>query len=1000
MSVWALPTYKTTIARELYKHDKDLFGRVYGKTLGPYLHPDRSVCGLDVTSDWEELADKLRWKEEPCEDDAFVDFIPKVKECRKFAVGTEAIYKLIGSVYFGRFSAETDRNHPYIEGVVKLLGDFVMPSTQISPDKFLANWAFEDEEGVKRSTAVSAVANGLKKLRASSASKNRSFRPIDQKRLWGESTRNWYGISGRDMCILVGAKEYVNTCLIFSGAHMSICSEALDRIARILEYVATLKAPDVHRAPAIIQVLDYTVERSMKAGRVNSHKVCKAFHKARGIAQMRLFANENYGAIKQEIEDFKKDGLDSIIDLDKYLSLVEVCKPGERLDFFHVYKWMPSPDFDVTSAFGIYKDMHQNTRKSGLSEGASERAKEMYQRVVTERKFNIAAAYHAMTGTWPPLLSPTGTRPTKEMIEQWDPKGLFPYYQYGKDVITQIKDKACVMPTKRDELNGTGVFSDKKFLLWYMANSDNIDTVKDLDQLSKGIPSEDNYVRVAYKAEGHKPDSRLFFMAPPRTRILLGEMEGNLSKIARVYPGSLQGRTAIEKDKMIKHLMDLDIEPPNMTYNEDVTMKLVMFDCSKFSPKSCGLVTEEYHKFWAGVFGVKEIEDLYKLGPDSDIIHTTEGLKMEYKNCGADLEGFRGRMMTMFHADMLGATCRMAKEEGLIDGKGVLAVFIDDGAIKLAVNGTGEKAEANINRFLNIMQEIYASAGQDNNASKTCISSKGAELLAEVYLNGKRLPCGIKAAMRIYPDHENPAVHITEEFDAQFSSAQGAVKDGCDWIQAYKMYARANVRSIFRWVSNDAKVCDPTKLALQCLLPKSYGGFGFSSLQGLVTTGALDLTSEGMGMINRVGRYYPMTRSILKPWVRTPIVKRDPLSILRDPTRVRAARECITENRLTMRIVRWLEDTPAVSAKFFKNYRCVDLRDHATAVAEAILSGPSVSITMLARAWKCTPLHFIESVIGKFKRAATIIELIGYTAVGNIRRRNMRELTEVLRLSY
>jgi len=369
---------------------------------------------------------------------------------------------------------------------------------------------------------------------------------------------------------------------------------------------------------------------------------------------------------------------------------------------------------------------------------------------------------------------------------------------------------------------------------------------------------------------------------------------------------------------------------------------------------------------------------------------------MTYQNKGADLEGFRGRLMTMFHADLLGTACRVARDRGILYGKAKLAVFVDDGAVKVAVHGSGEEAVDNIRAFLAVMQEVYAAAGQDANPSKTCISRIGGEMLAEYYVHGTQIPSGIKAAMRLYPDYENAATTITEEFDTLFSTCQGAVKDGADWLTMHKMYTEACIKSINRWARREFKNLNPETLALLLMTPKSYGGFGLQPVQGLVTTACTNLTAEGLAMLNRAARWLPGYRLKVMKIVSVPVVVRNPLSILRDPLRVRADTPVLMENRLVMAVVDWLSMQTGAVGSFVAEYQSIPLKEHATKVAEALLASDSISVPVLERAWKSTPLAQVETLVSKFKRSHTVIRFLGRETMSKIRKANMGDLRRVL----
>jgi hypothetical protein len=448
---------------------------------------------------------------------------------------------------------------------------------------------------------------------------------------------------------------------------------------------------------------------------------------------------------------------------------------------------------------------------------------------------------------------------------------------------------------------------------------------------------------------------------------------------------------------MVRSAMDVYTDPPGLDAPGAYTVLVVTFDLSKFSPKSNYNVTADSHRFWSEVYGAPEIARLVDYGPKSRIMHTTCGLKMSYVNPGADLEGFRGRMMTLFHADMLSCAARLAKERGHLISKGVLCVFIDDGVIKIAVPGEGTEAQTHAQEFLKCMQEVYAANGQENNPTKTCLSEHGGEILSDFYLDGIQQREGIKAAMRLAPDYENPATALTEDLDALFAASQGCVKDGGSWVPAYRRYVESALKALERWTRRRFQLTSVTSLALGLITPKSFGGFGIQSMQGLVSTSVVNQTEEGFGMLNRAARMWKELRPKINRIVSRPVVIRPPLSFLRDPTRARAATAVMIENRLTMRVGAWLEMQGGEYKGFLGAHRDTELIAHATAVAEAMLSKRSVSVPVLERVWKSTPLAYVESVIGKFKRAGTIIGLLGFKVVGEIRRKNSGDVVAVLR---
>ena len=202
------------------------------------------------------------------------------------------------------------------------------------------------------------------------------------------------------------------------------------------------------------------------------------------------------------------------------------------------------------------------------------------------------------------------------------------------------------------------------------------------------------------------------------------------------------------------------------------------------------------------------------------------------------------------------------------------------------------------------------------------------------------------------------------------------------------MYLEGILKVISRWVPRELNTMGAADMAIKLMTPKSLGGFGVASLQTLVSTAGVNATAEGLGMLNSIARQVPTTRASIRKVVTANVVIRDPLAILRDPLRVRTSAAVMVENGLTMAVVQWLEESGSEYSSILGLFRSENLIQHATSVAEALLANEIVNVPALERAWKATPLAFVESVVGKIKRSATIRKLLGNKRVANIRKRN------------
>jgi hypothetical protein len=990
MSVWTSDSQRLDLYRDVYLLGPKMFNQILDKPPKSYMKCSPLMVSDDFGEDWEEVAVECKW---PVVEEDVV--LPEEHEGRfdkvqKWHLGIAAIYHVMKMVMDGHFTFKPSHNRQVVSATVDAFIRMVAPSTQITPRRFLERSAHKFVMDDKLANSFEDASESFKFLRVLGKMQKQEPETIDTERFIGPGEQPITGFAYKKMYVFRGMGIYENLGFVFSKIHMDYFIGASMRLSNTINYLArTRNMASYNHA---IKWLKLTINCCGRANTVNAFKAAKAFHKVRTIYQMTLLSGDFQDVIEKETSDYYKDGLHSIVSLTEAMALLQEEAPVRAMETVHIYKWMPPPDFDATSIPAKVHGFHMTHRDSGLVSTATPRMKMLYARIQEERKANLLYAYKRKHGRWPANINVRGATFSKADLDGWDHTGCMVYNQLGKDIVSQIKDKTIVSASKQKEMYGRPDLDEKSYLLWYMSKGNTVDTIRDIGSFSRGGIAEDNYVRVAYKPEAQKPDSRLFYMAPPLQRTLLGEFEGNLANVARYYPGSLMGKDTADKNRLCARVMDLHAVVEGMPHNVIFTNYIITFDLAKFSPRSCPKVTEEYHKFWAKTYGLPEIEGLYKVGCTAKIVHTTCGLNFEYQNKGVDLEGFRGKMQTMFHADLLSTSARIGREERVISGKSDLVVFIDDGAIKVAVTGIGEEAKRNVARFLAIMQEVYEAAGQENHPSKTVVSREGGEILAQFYYRGLKVPQGIKALMRLMPDYENAAATMAEEVDQLYATSQGAIKDGADWIAAYTMMVEAVVKNIHRWLRRKAVLLTPEITALKLMTPKSFGGLGVSSLQGLVTNSSTNATIEGSAMLNRLCRAIPAYRNDVYRILGKGVVVREPLSILRDPLRVRLNTPVIIENRLTMEVVKWLESNSGEYTHFMAAYKDQSLLDHATAVAEALLSSGVINAPLMERAWKCTPLAFVESVIGKFKRSATIINLLGMQKMSGMRKKNMGDV--------
>jgi hypothetical protein len=989
MSVWDTPATRLGTARSVFGASRVLFDKAYGTRVYPILDPDEEATGWNRETEWDEVAEDLDWEEPEDEPgDLFVDDVEAVK---RVLVGSEAIYCLIKAIWDKDMEFKANLVEGEVQATLAETVHLVAPSTQVNREKFIkATLAETTHEKLRTFEAAYDALVYLVKS-PNWEEQDDEYEPLQIRNILDTSHYVYRKVNG--VHLFFGKDHLKEKVLAFSRNSFQFVVEAVSRIVNLLDYSGRAWWSHSARRQAFHDLLKEQIYQAARLRGTAADRVSKCWHEVRMSVQYSLLKSIMKDATTALAEDFVKDGLDHVITLRAARKLIMQVDEATTMELAHIYKWMPPPEYDITKSLPAIRDLHRNPRTSGAHAMASAEQKELYKDIQDERKMNLLATYKARFGKYPDNLAMKGKRPTIIEAAAWDHKASLNYEQMGEYVSSQIKDKTTVKASMTEEMDGNHDIYDQNYLLWYLTNKDTIDTRKDLLKLANGTLGEEAYSRVAYKAEGPKIDGRPFFMAPPRTRLLLGEFEGNNSRSASNYPGSLMGRSDDRKADMCNKAMNVTEE---LNSNDVYSTTFVMiFDASKWSPKSCGAQVGEYHDFWSEVYDVEALKSLKGIGCNHRILNTTDGVKFYYQNQGADLEGYRTRTSTMYHADMLAAACRRGVNKGYIIGASNLVVFVDDGAVKFEAKGEGKEADANALLFLEELKKVYAAGGQTIHNRKVVISRRGGEILANFYLDGVLLPQGIKAAMKLSPDEGDPTATLPNEMDSLFAASQGAVKAGANPFITYARYIKACIRSIYKFNRRTFTIINPKSLALALIVPKSMGGFGLQSFQGLMTTTVTNQTAEGVSMMNRIVRSYPEYNLFVNRLLKTPILKRAPLDILRDPSRVRLALPTLVESRMIQLSVSKLKTMSPKLAVLLGTEATKDMIRHATSVAENMLRKDVISAPQLLRAWKATPLSQLEAVLGKFKKAETIIGLLGFKEVGKVRRANLRDVKKV-----
>jgi hypothetical protein len=966
----------------------------------PHLWLGKSDGRAGGSYDWDDTAANLGWKEPGQDDDIVVAFADLIKGVKRFKFNQEAVFFVCKQVHDGSLAPVDQVPHEKVREVAADVTKLIAPATQVKEDEYMSHMLpivdSVSSHGRRYRDAAAALSHVVVRERAS----DMPFEAADLrvgKKAFVRGHKATTAVYRLGQCLAFRNFGQGDQALaILSRPQVDNVIGALLRLANTDEYIHTRFRDRPADQRLMMHCKDLTLECAFKSRGDTARHVGRALHKIRARCETLLCESVLEDIAAAELADYKSEGLDAVAPITLFDDILDKSTRLVVHDCLNVYKWIPPPDYDPHECVSAHMANNLNPRPCALDPNASQEMRAAWDAIKLERNINFAATYRRIHGTNPPGLCPDGRDPRKADYQAWEAKPCLNYREVGKDITSMVKDKAVAPEIRSTALRGEGAFEETSYLGWFMVNNGRVDVREELQRLSKGELDSQNHLKLAFKAESHKVKARMFAIAPPRLRLVLAEHEGNLARLASNYPGSLLGVSPGVREKQLANVMNVYERPPGVDAWEDSTTFVVTFDLSKFSDRDPKAVTEEYHDFWSKVYGKPELKSLVKIGPDSLIYSTREGVRLSYQNAGADIQGFRGRMKTMQHADMLGAACRLARERGLILGRGVLAVYIDDGAVKVSVPGYDDEARAALRGFVDVMREVYAAGGQEVNVSKVVASKHSGNMLGDYFYEGYKVPVGIKAFQRVHPAYDTPVVAITEDMATIFSASQGAAKAGVPWALAYASYVVNCVRVVARWVRREFSTAPVNRLSLAMLTPKSFGGFGISGTQGLLGTAVVNETCEAIGHLNRAARIYPELRGRIYSIVGRPIVQRDNLSKLRDPVRIRAETPVLIESRLIAAVTDNLRQRETRFSGFFSAARVGDAVEHARLLADKVFAAESMDAAAIQGIWRACPLSYIESVVGKFKRAESIIKLLGWKRISKIRRANLRDVRTVI----
>ena len=274
-----------------------------------------------------------------------------------------------------------------------------------------------------------------------------------------------------------------------------------------------------------------------------------------------------------------------------------------------------------------------------------------------------------------------------------------------------------------------------------------------------------------------------------------------------------------------------------------------------------------------------------------------------YKNTASNLEGFNGKEMTMVLIALLSLAVRRWRGEAVARGllteveaettSAMLLAYIDDGLSRIDLPKV--KAVAAFNLYKGVVIETFAMCGFSVEVSKCFPSDRFSIFLNEVYLGGRHVVHGVRAAMGISAEPTERHTSLVERVTSVSTGVRGAVMAGLNPLSATFLLAYHVMLHMLEWVPER----DPVVLATWCVCPRGWGGLGLPNMMQTFVSGSGSAFEEGVATMQIYAMSNRFAKVVFLALCRTPLMERTHTSVLTAPLSARVEEGYMIDSRVT-----------------------------------------------------------------------------------------------------
>lgn len=719
----------------------------------------------------------------------------------------------------------------------------------------------------------------------------------------------------------------------------------------------------------------------------------EAWTSAGKVMKARLAGPLSVSAEKVLFEERKAKGFEDVLPYRDFVLWVTQSSIEGTFACISVGRLAIPPDYDVPGTFTKEKLLHRS--KNPVGSEISAEAEADYKAFQEYNRWAFIKHYQAYKHMNPGRVKAGYettdfgkkytegkakgeiTQVRKSEAGMIDLTGCLSYKSRDDDYHLYFKDTAMCPPTVSAALDAPNrPMHEKNQIAHLVLASERVDIARH----KKNLASVDHPVRVGFKNEAAKVDGRLFFISTLEDKVVMAELEENITDFLKSVPGNAVGIPTTD----LKSIMSTVSRE-----NDDSGLRSFFLsdDISKWSPHMPTRVQQDSADFWAEVFDQPWIKDIECIQTHDSVVLSTLHWRASYQSGGANKEGQTGKRITYLMANLKSFAISKLREEGVVKTQAVLLTFLDDGLTKVDLPVATYSKSAK--RVFDVMQQIQKNCGYELKLAKCYPSDRYLTFLNYEYYKGKRVYDDTKGLVKYFNKATGVIMSLPERIREAAAWGAGMCESSGRIEEVHLMYVIRTIREVQAWKKK--KFWADRVLSLQFVSTPAVGGFGVVGIDDMASGTARAMFGTTMRLAREVAS---RDKSAVKAYEMLCHAEINPKSyshIVRAPSTPNIALPHFSETRLTKAISdKMLEDTTSVYLSELSPLLSVESVEQE--FAEILSSVKRISRVQLERIYKAHPVSYLDKLVSKVKKSSTLTSFLPPRKLISVERANMRDL--------